>query len=203
MKRSILLLLCVAMLSTVISSAQERKVGFGLKAGVTATSLTIPKGELSQSAYRAGFTGGLFTDYRFHKRWALSADLLYARAGANIDKVHYPLNTHHTTELDIKLDYLQIPVLINFYLTRSLAVKTGIQPSFLLDKRVSYSENGAVGPMSTASTDWVIPVGISYELNCGVIFDARYNAGVKYSVNPCDFPSTTVAFAFTVGYRLK
>lgn len=35
-------------------------MGFGVKAGVAATSLTIPKGEKSQSSYRAGFTGGFF-----------------------------------------------------------------------------------------------------------------------------------------------
>ena len=52
-----LLLICVCTMMVIVSSAQERKLGFGVKAGVAATSLTIPKGEKSQSSYRAGFTG--------------------------------------------------------------------------------------------------------------------------------------------------
>ena len=34
----------------IVSSAQERKLGFGVKAGVAATSLTIPRGEKSKSS---------------------------------------------------------------------------------------------------------------------------------------------------------
>ena len=177
----------------IVSSAQERKLGFGVKAGVAATSLTIPKGEKSQSSYRAGFTGGFFADYRFNSRLALSADLLYARQGADI-------KLNGDGENRMKLDYLQIPVLVNFYLTRSLAVKAGIQPAFFLDGSEVY--NSSIRS-SSASTDWAIPVGLSYELNCGVIFEARYNAGVKYSVDEFDFPMHTVAFAFTVGYRFR
>ena len=188
-----LLLICVCTMMVIVSSAQERKLGFGVKAGVAATSLTIPKGEKSQSSYRAGFTGGVFADYRFNSRWALSADLLYARQGADI-------KLNGDGENRMKLDYLQIPVLVNFYLTRSLAVKAGIQPAFFLDGSEVY--NSSIRS-SSASTDWAIPVGLSYELNCGVIFEARYNAGVKYSVDEFDFPMHTVAFAFTVGYRFR
>jgi len=49
--------------------------------------------------------------------------LLYARQGADI-------KLNGDGENQMKLDYLQIPVLVNFYLTRSLAVKAGIQPAF-------------------------------------------------------------------------
>lgn len=188
-----LLLICVCTMMVIVSSAQERKLGFGVKAGVAATSLTIPKGEKSQSSYRAGFTGGFFADYRFNSRWALSADLLYVRQGADI-------KLNGDGENRMKLDYLQIPVLVNFYLTRSLAVKAGIQPAFFLDGSEVY--NSSIRS-SSASTDWAIPVGLSYELNCGVIFEARYNAGVKYSVDEFGFPMHTVAFAFTVGYRFR
>ena len=38
-----LLLICVCTMMVIVSSAQERKLGFGVKAGVAATSLTIPK----------------------------------------------------------------------------------------------------------------------------------------------------------------
>jgi len=49
--------------------------------------------------------------------------------------------------------------------------------------------------------DWAIPVGLSYELNCGIIFEARYNAGVKYSVDEFGFPMHTVGARVVVDER--
>lgn len=163
----------------------------------------MPKDEWSRNSCPAGLAGAFWADYRFHKRWAVSLDVLYARTGGRIDQVLYPLDANRTKPLGVKLDYLQFPVLLNFYLTRSLAIKTGLQPSFLLHNEGRYLDEHVQGPLGISSTDWIIPIGLSYELNCGVILDARYNAGIKYSANPCDFLSRTVAFTFSVGCRFR
>ena len=132
-----------------------------------------------------GFTGGIFADYRFSNLFALSADVLYSRQGAKGD------------DAKIKTDNLNIPILANFYLVKGLAVKAGVQPGFLL---------GANDGMKDAfkTFDLAVPVGVSYDFNCGLILDARYNIGVtkvakaEYSD---DSKIRNSVFAVTAGWR--
>lgn len=162
------------------ASAQDTGFGYGVKAGINIANLTNSDGN-----YKVGFTGGIFADYRFSNLFALSADVLYSRQGAKGD------------DAKIKTDNLNIPILANFYLVKGLAVKAGVQPGFLL---------GANDGMKDAfkTFDLAVPVGVSYDFNCGLILDARYNIGVtkvakaEYSD---DSKIRNSVFAVTAGWR--
>ena len=43
----------------------------------------------------------------------------------------------------IKMDYINVPVLLNVYVTKGLAVKAGIQPGFKVNSKVKVSASGA------------------------------------------------------------
>ena len=98
---------------------------------------------------------------------------------------------------DYRFSNLNIPILANFYLVKGLAVKAGVQPGFLL---------GANDGMKDAfkTFDLAVPVGVSYDFNCGLILDARYNIGVtkvakaEYSD---DSKIRNSVFAVTAGWR--
>ena len=100
------------------ASAQETGFGFGVKAGVNISNQTLD----DAAKYKAGFTGGIFADYRTCNWFAVSVDVLYSRQGSKIEN----------SDIKLRTDYLNIPVLANFYLTRGMALKTGVQPGFLL-----------------------------------------------------------------------
>ncbi|MFQ8806971.1 MAG: porin family protein [Alistipes indistinctus] len=153
MKKILFSILAVAAFAFT-ASAQDTGFGYGVKAGINIANLTNSDGN-----YKVGFTGGIFADYRFSNLFALSADVLYSRQGAKGD------------DAKIKTDNLNIPILANFYLVKGLAVKAGVQPGFLL---------GANDGMKDAfkTFDLAVPVGVSYDFNCGLILDARYNIGV-------------------------
>ena len=175
-------LLSIAALFTVATyaSAQETGFGFGPKVGINLSNQTLFDGD-----YKTGLTAGVFADYRFSNLFALSADVLYSRQGAKGD------------DAKIKTDNLNIPILANFYLVKGLAVKAGVQPGFLL---------GANDGMKDAfkTFDLAVPVGVSYDFNCGLILDARYNIGVtkvakaEYSD---DSKIRNSVFAVTAGWR--
>ena len=175
-------LLSIAALFTVATyaSAQETGFGFGPKVGINLSNQTLLDGD-----YKTGLTAGVFADYRFSNLFALSADVLYSRQGAKGD------------DAKIKTDNLNIPILANFYLVKGLAVKAGVQPGFLL---------GANDGMKDAfkTFDLAVPVGVSYDFNCGLILDARYNIGVtkvakaEYSD---DSKIRNSVFAVTAGWR--
>ena len=47
------------------------------------------------------------------------------------------------------MDYVNIPILANFYVAKGFAVKVGIQPGFLVNDKVKVSSNGvSAGPAS-------------------------------------------------------
>jgi hypothetical protein len=90
-----------------------------------------------------------------------------------------------------KLDYINIPVLANFYVAPGFAFKVGLQPGFLVD------DHGT----GAKSVDVSIPIGMSYQYDDFVI-EGRYNWGITdvYDVDQSSNPRNSV-FQFTVGYK--
>ena len=130
---------------------------------------------------------GAFAEYRALKWLAVSADVLYSRQGST-DKATWTERgpgggfVTESEEFSYRLNYLNIPILANFYVTKGLALKAGIQPGFLIGSKLRVRSND--GPWETAdlkdenlfrTTDIAIPVGLSYTLDYGLVIDARYN----------------------------
>lgn len=103
--------------------------------------------------------------------------------------------------LTTKLDYINIPILANVYVTKGLAVKLGVQPAFNVSDKQKLSGGKAsveAEDVGAESFDFSIPVGLSYEYN-NVVFDARYNFGVTNIADGGD--SKNSVFQITLGYK--
>lgn len=72
--KKILLTLMAACAVFSFASAQETGFGFGVKAGVNISNQTLD----DAAKYKAGFTGGIFADYRTCNWFAVSVDVLYS-----------------------------------------------------------------------------------------------------------------------------
>jgi hypothetical protein len=98
-----------------------------------------------------------------------------------------------------KLDYLNIPLVGDFYVSRGLALKTGVQFGFLMSAKVEDVDyKDACEKMNIS-----IPIGVSYEFSDFVI-DARYNLGltkVNKEGGPHDNKSRSDLIQITVGYK--
>lgn len=170
---------------TATATAQEIGFGFGAKVGINISNQTK---DLNADA-KAGFTGGVFADYRFSDLVVLSADVLYSRQGAKVN--------------DDKLatDNLNIPILANFYLVEGLAVKAGVQPGFLLaaNEKIHGTKTDVKDHMKTF--DFSIPVGLSYTFGCGLMLDARYSIGVTNVSKGDAVKSRNSVWSLTAGWR--
>jgi len=127
--------------------------------------------------------GDIAGDYTYNNekakmRFALTAGVegeYYANAwlgvslGANYDQQGWKIDGQTT-----KLDYLNIPILANFYVTEGLALKTGIQPGFLLNSKVDGQDFNDVVRKDPETFNFAIPLGISYEYK-NFVLDARTN----------------------------
>ena len=175
-----------------VASAQTG-FGWGVKGGLNLTGATN-LGDNTQT--KTGIVAGAFVDYRFTDHFALSADVLYSRQGFSLGKNDEGVRTK------ARLNYLNVPILANYYIVGGLAVKAGIQPGFLLNSKAIAKKDGDTAKTDlegVSGTDLSIPVGISYDCPFGIILEARYNIGVT-NIDSGGSSRTSV-FSIMVGYR--
>lgn len=186
-----ILLTAVVMLASVASYAQQAVGTFTLqpKIGMNVASLTKCDG----CDPRIGLAAGVEAEYQATDIFSVSAGLIYSMQG-NKAKAEGVTQT-------TKLDYINIPILANVYVTKGLAVKLGVQPAFNVNDKVKLSGSGAsieAEDVGAESFDFSIPVGLSYEFN-NVVIDARYNFGVTNIAEGGDAKNSV--FQFTLGYK--
>ncbi len=183
-----LFVMAALVLSSVGAFAQYQGGEFTIqpKVGLNAASTTSDDAE-----FKAGFVGGVEGEYHFNKLVGLSVGALYSQEGGKDKK----------TEAKYKLDYINVPVLVNFYVAKGLAVKAGFQPGFKVSSKVTGSKAGVTVTAdvdNVKSVNFSIPVGISYEYQ-NVCLDARYNAGVTELSSKGDAKGQV--FQLTLGYK--
>lgn len=146
--------------------------------------LTIAKTNGSGAKAKAGFIGGAEFAYQVSNVVGISAGAMFSMEGAKTDN-----------DGKWKANYFNIPILANVYVWDALAVKAGIQPGFNLSSKM----DGVDFKDATKSTNFSIPVGVSYEFGQFVV-DARYNIGVSELSDLGDAKGRV--FQVTVGYRI-
>lgn len=172
--------------------AQNAVGSFSLqpKAGISIADMTDTQGTTS----RIGFVGGLEGEYQASDIFSLSLGVNYSQEGFKMKN----------SDNKIKLDYINVPILANVYLTKGLAVKVGVQPGFNVGNSVTVDGN----TMSSSKKDYdgiksvalSIPVGLSYEIS-NVVLDARYNWGLTKAFDGLD--SKNSVFQVTIGYKFQ
>ncbi len=236
--------LAIALMAAASAFAQPEAGTFSLtpKVGFNGTSVTgghyegddfdlLGKKSSNGTAYKAGFVAGVEAGYQVSDKFAVSAGILYSQqgvqrgnsesmAGGQISSL--PLGANFADDSKLNLDYINIPILANYYLFKGFAVKAGIQPGFLVSAKskldITDVYNGTTGTNEKHETndvksaynsfDFSIPVGVSYEFS-NIVVDARYNIGVtdvaksKYVKAENAKNGKNSVFQITVGYKFN
>jgi hypothetical protein len=161
---------------------------------------------------KVGFTAGAEAEYQLTKQLSLSAGALFSMQGAKSTTVFREVDntTKEIREVDIKntmeFDYINVPILANYYIIEGLAVKLGIQPGFnIIAKRKrtdgveKESKNLSDLGVDVRKVDISIPIGVSYEFNDFVV-DARFNLGLTEVADLVK--SKNRVFQITFGYQI-
>ena len=168
--------------ATLTASAQSEVGALTLKplVGINVANITDGDGDA-----KVGLAAGAELGYQMNESLALTAGVINSMQGSKAD------------EGKLNLEYINIPILANYYITKGLAVKAGIQPAFKVKSQVKSGDVSADFD-DIKSFDFSIPVGLSYEISDFVI-DARYNWGLTKLLD--GFDSKNSVFQFTVGYK--
>ena len=142
----------------------------------------------------------MLTDY-----FSLSAGAIVSNQGGKYNDDTYVSYT-------VDLDYVNVPVMANFYILPGLSLKAGVQPSYRMKAKVKtdgatydmdqfyalLSGTGIEEDFKVKKFDLSIPVGISYEYQ-NVVLEARYNWGVTKIMDNDSFYNRV--FQLTLGYK--
>ena len=226
-------LMAVLVMATLSVSAQSRfdqgTLTIQPRIGGTASMLsnmpTIPVSELGYTGSdidrkpTGGGTIGVDLEYMFTDRLGLQAGALWGQAGSGWDDVnfHDKQGTVKMRDLKIETDYVNVPVTLNYYIAKGLALKAGVQCSFLTRGKFKFSVSGESEGVNSKTDydidikdifnnfDLSIPVGLSYEFKTPFVIDARYNIGIS-KVNKESFggkDSRNGVFTLSFGYKFS
>ena len=194
-----IMMIAAMMLLSVGAFAQNEVGQITLKpmAGVNLATLT----KTDDSKLRVGLAAGVEAEYGVAENFSLSLGALYSMQGVKFTEK----GSGATLDVTYKLDYINIPVLANYYLFKGFAIKAGIQPAFKASAKVKAElSSGSASVKDSETLDGVkgfalsIPFGLSYEYESFVL-DARYNLGVTKAFDAGD--SKNSWFMFTLGYK--
>ena len=177
MTKKYILTAFVAIVS-LICSAQDEKTHKNMlfKAGINWSKLTDDD-YYDHYSTRQGFNVGFEAQIPTSNPCVYSIGLMYSQQGSHAEGFGV-----------YKMDYINLPLLLNVYLWKGLAIKGGFQPGIFVygNKKgrifssgtyhYAYDEEGDIEP--EFNLDFSIPVGISYEFGRFQV-DARYNFGLN------------------------
>ena len=166
MKRITMLFLgTVIGLCFTVANGQNTRVG--VKAGVNIANLSEFNGRSRISGH-----GGLLLHHALNKNWCIQPELLFSGEGQRF----YSNAVEHT----YALDYLHLPIMIQYYPVPNMYVEAGPQVSILISAQDKVDErNGHTNVKDDfAAAQLALGVGAGLELTEQVILYGRYNFGL-------------------------
>ena len=161
----------------------------------------IDKGQ--RSDLRAGLAVGAELEYQFTHWLSASLAAMYSMQGA---KAHlgasFPV---YIGDVTLKTDYINFPMMANFYITKNLALKLGIQPGFMIREKYDVQGNKKLSgsfsrvDIQTNGFDLSIPMGFGLCFGKAVL-DCRYNLGLTHVFK--GYIDKNSVFQFTFGYKI-
>ena len=191
-----LVLLASMMLAFVTVKAQSEVGGWSLRptVGMNIGFMT----NADDSDPRFGLVVGAELEYQATDMLGISGGLLYSQQGAKMKDM----------DMDgtMKLDYINVPILANFYVAKGFAFKAGIQPGFNVNDKAKASGSGASVEMGLGDLSkgfvLAVPIGLSYEFS-NIQLDARFNWGVTHAISNSYDSCNSNTFMITLGYKFS
>ena len=118
-----IILAAIAVMAFSFANAQETR--FGVKGGLNLT--TFAGGNYWDAKSLVGFHVGGFAEIKIIERLSIQPEVLFSTQGAKLED--------GLDDFDAKLNYINIPVLAKFYVTKQFTVEAGPQLGFLVSAK--------------------------------------------------------------------
>lgn len=121
----------------IVAIALNAQTKFGIKGGVSSSSIKVVNGENYLDMDRlTGLSGGLMIDTKIMQRASLHCDLLYQTRGADY--------TEYGSLVKYRIQYLQLPVLFSYHVQK-LRLNAGPYLGYALNGKITSTAMGVSG----------------------------------------------------------
>ena len=168
MKKKFAILLCCGFFSI---SIHAQNFGGGIILGLSTSQVS---GDNLGGFNKAGLLAGGFINLQLSKALKCQMEMTFIQKGSNNP------NMNENNYSDINLSYVEIPLLVKYQQSRSIAIEGGVEAAFL----ISASVNDIYGQVPTNSTrefnttDISIFIGIDYYINPKLILNSRISNSI-------------------------
>ena len=187
-----MMMIAVMAVACLTANAQNGEGGMTLQPKV---GINFANNTSSGCDMKVGLLAGAEFEYGLTSNIGLGVGLLYSMEGFKSGDVKY------------NFDYVNIPIVLNYYVTKGLALKAGLQPAFNTrheatngDVSIDIDKVAGLVGSKVNSFNLSIPVGLSYEYE-KFVFDFRYHIGVSKTFEN-DTQGRNSTFSLTIGYKI-
>ncbi len=175
------IILALVVLTTTVFASQAQ-IRFGLKAGLNIYNFSGDDADGEDFKSKIGFNAGGLVNIPISDNFSVQPELLYSVEGAKQedgdDRANYNLN------------YVNIPVMLQFNSTSGFYAEAGPQIGFLTSAKLDYKIGGIEGDEdikeSFKSTNFSLGIGAGYKMSSGFGVGARYNLGLGNILDATD-----------------
>lgn len=129
-------------LFTSLVRAQDKTYGYGLGIKV-GTNINKISGLSFKDQFTYGYSAGAFADIKLNKNWSLQPEVLFNQVTADTSSQFRDLYDLSGDKISkIKLNYLSIPVLLNYHVSKGIALQAGPQFGILMNQNKNLLDNG-------------------------------------------------------------
>lgn len=165
-----IIFLCVVALAITAFNANAQGFHLGIKAGGNATKLD---GQPFSDGFKFAYHAGAFAEINFNHKWGIQPELLFSQSQAktldNVNQITFPSNTH------LQLNYLSIPILLNFSPGKLVTFQLGPQFSILMNKNDNLTTSAQ---NAFKNGDLAIAGGVQFNLGTLKLY-GRYAIGLN------------------------
>jgi hypothetical protein len=171
----ILILAILYFLST-STFLMAQDVSFGLKGGINFSNAS--RVDIESKSVTSFHIGGVM-EALYNDKIAIQPEIVYSAQGFTYSEDSEMRN--------ITLAYINVPIMVKYYLTKGFAIEAGPQIGFLNSAKLKSTRNGENTELDIKdglrSNDLCFNIGIGLLLDNGLNFNARYCYGITNIAN--------------------
>lgn len=192
MKRLLLSLLAI----TAFTATQAQEFHLGVKGGANINQIT---GKAFNDQFTFGYHLGGFAEIGLSKKFSIQPEVLFNQISADTTDRFSTVynNLLNGTVSSNKLNYLSIPILLNYKLSKAFVIQAGPQFGILMDQNKNFLQNGKE---AFKSGDFALLAGVQIKLSSFRIY-GRYAIGLQ-NINDIDNKDQWKSQGFQLGVGL-
>jgi hypothetical protein len=176
----------------------QAQFALGIKGGLNFANIDVKGTASSNYENRTGYHAGAFALIKI-TAFAIQPELIFSKQGAQ-----YTVNT---TNYEANFDYINVPIMLKFYLPLGLNIQAGPQFGFLTTAELKTTASGINNTQDAKDrykdSDVAASFGLGWDLPFGLTVDARYNMGLaKINEGTNTNDTKNQVFQLSAGYKL-